>query len=791
MLEIKNVSKVFNKRKKNQINAIDHTTLSFESAGLTALLGASGSGKTTLLNVIGGLDKASGGEITVEDEKITRRRSGKVDNIRNKSIGYIFQNFKLIEDKSVYENVAIVLKMLGIKSQREIRERVEYVLDKVGMLRYKKRPASALSGGQRQRVAIARALVKDPSIILADEPTGNLDSKNTIEVMNIIKEISKERLVILVTHERPLAQYYSSRIIEIADGKVVSDYINEGEREYYHADVNDIYLGDFAKKETYPGVNIYKNGEEEIKLDIVIKNGNIYIRNSTFQKVEVVDQNSSIEIIEGKYQPLNNSSERVVDFKIKPLKKSKLKYSSIFRFGEIFSSGIKKIFAYTILKKLSLLGYALAAGFVVLSVAGLMPFFMQEDVDFMEKDRQYLTTDKQVSLSEAEEIKGTEGVIMAFPGDSMVRLNINNSDFYEFESASIMEVPKISISTMDEVTEEEIIYGRMPENSKEVVIDSMLAESLLRTGTNSLKNININSENDFVGKAIYPGNYSDFEYTIVGISNKNEPSAYFASEELLDVINYTTAAEKKVPVHDYNYVKDMITITKGEAPEKGETLTTDKSVDIGKELRDETTGKKLKVSGYYESDSVAGQIVNAADMEESVYKNVTGFTAKTDDKDLVLASIKGFTDGYENSKDEYRTSKFENLKMILIFTSVALVISFVEIFLILRASFISRVKEVGTLRAIGVKKSDIYKMFYGEIMAITLFASIPGVLFMGYIVEGISNMPYMDNFFIVNPFTILISIGALFIFNMIIGLLPVYNTIRKTPTQILARNDVN
>ena len=118
-----------------------------------------------------------------------------------------------------------MIKMLGIKDKEEIKKRVDYCLDKVGMYRYRNRLASMLSGGERQRVGIARAIVKNPNIIIADEPTGNLDSKNTLEIMNIIKSISKEKLVILVTHEKELANFYADRIINISDGKVISDKI--------------------------------------------------------------------------------------------------------------------------------------------------------------------------------------------------------------------------------------------------------------------------------------------------------------------------------------------------------------------------------------------------------------------------------------------------------------------------------------------------------------------------------------------------------------------------------------
>lgn len=219
MIKLENVNKYFNKRKKNEIHVINDTSLEFESTGLVALLGASGSGKTTLLDSIGGLDKVNSGNIYVNGEKITKRLSHTVDRIRNLNIGYIFQDYKLIDNLTVYENVAMALRMVGVKDEEEEEKRVKYVLESVKMYRYRNRPAKMLSGGERQRVAIARAIVKNPNIVIADEPTGNLDSKNTLEIMNIIKAISKTKLVILVTHEVEIAKFYASRIIEIKDRK--------------------------------------------------------------------------------------------------------------------------------------------------------------------------------------------------------------------------------------------------------------------------------------------------------------------------------------------------------------------------------------------------------------------------------------------------------------------------------------------------------------------------------------------------------------------------------------------
>ena len=168
MVTLQNVDKYFYRRKSNQIHVINNTSLELGDTGLTALLGPSGCGKTTLLNVIGGLDKADKGKIFINGQRITGRTAGAVDRIRNLNIGYIFQNYNLSNTMTVFDNVAMVLKMVGIKDEKEIREKVEYALELVGMYRYRKRYADMLSGGERQRVGIARAIVKNPAIIIAD-----------------------------------------------------------------------------------------------------------------------------------------------------------------------------------------------------------------------------------------------------------------------------------------------------------------------------------------------------------------------------------------------------------------------------------------------------------------------------------------------------------------------------------------------------------------------------------------------------------------------------------------------
>lgn len=332
MIRIEKLNKYYNRHKKNQIHVINDTSLELPDKGLVALLGPSGCGKTTLLNAIGGLDKVNNGKIFIDDKKITTFNTYKKDKLRNLKIGYIFQDYKLIDNKSVYDNVAMVLRMIGIKDKSEVKKRVEYILERVGIYRYRYRPCGMLSGGERQRVGIARALVKNPDIILADEPTGNLDSKNTIEIMNIIKSISKDKLVILVTHEVELAKFYATRIIEVVDGKVEKDYQNKNKDNLDYRIDNKFYLKDFKyheeNKDNNINIDMYSDTKEKLNLVIIFKNGNLYIKNKDNDKIEVIDSSSNIELINDNYKQLDKSIYEKYSFDFDKIinKNIKLKY---------------------------------------------------------------------------------------------------------------------------------------------------------------------------------------------------------------------------------------------------------------------------------------------------------------------------------------------------------------------------------------------------------------------------------------------------------------------------------
>lgn len=220
MLELNNVTKVYAAKGGASVRALDGVSVRFGEKGLVFLLGKSGSGKSTLLNVAGGLDRPTEGEIIVGDKRSSDFTPSDFDSYRNTYVGFVFQEYNLLDEFSVRENISLALELQG---KAQARQDVDRILEEVDLSGYGSRRPNTLSGGQKQRVAIARALVKDPRIIMADEPTGALDSETGRQVFEMLKKLSRERLVIVVSHDREFAECYGDRIIELADGKIISD----------------------------------------------------------------------------------------------------------------------------------------------------------------------------------------------------------------------------------------------------------------------------------------------------------------------------------------------------------------------------------------------------------------------------------------------------------------------------------------------------------------------------------------------------------------------------------------
>ena len=218
MIEIRGISKTYRAKKGGECRALKNVSAKFGDTGMYFILGKSGSGKSTLLNVLGGLDKVDSGEIIYNGKSFSEFKQSDFENYRNREVGFIFQEYNLIEDFDVYANISIALELQPERDKTKDKEAIEHALQRVELTGYGKRRVGELSGGQKQRVAIARAIVKNSSVILADEPTGNLDSETGEDVFNLLKSISKEKLVIVVSHDRENAEEFGDGILYIKDG---------------------------------------------------------------------------------------------------------------------------------------------------------------------------------------------------------------------------------------------------------------------------------------------------------------------------------------------------------------------------------------------------------------------------------------------------------------------------------------------------------------------------------------------------------------------------------------------
>lgn len=819
MIRLEGINKYFNRYKKNQIHVINNTTLTLEGAGLVALLGPSGCGKTTLLNVIGGLDTVNGGQIYLDDERITKRATFKKDAIRNLKVGYIFQNYNLIDNMTVFDNIALVLKMQGMKDEKEIKDKVHYALEMVGMYRYRNRFADMLSGGERQRVGIARAIVKNPQIIIADEPTGNLDSKNTLDVMNIIKTIAEKKLVILVTHEERLANFYASRIIRLEDGKIISDEINEHGNDLDYRIDNDIYLKDLPNhkviEENGYKLNIYDAGDSNITLNIVIKNGNIYLQTDDYlSRLEIVDENSTVDLIDAHYEGIGQDEYLKQGFDMSKLEPNKPpKHSSILNSFSMIKAGFTKVMNYSILKKLLLFGFCISAMFIVYGVSSIAGALNVPDERFITANKDYLIIkDKTLDVDEYLQLESNPDVQYLIPGNGQANFKINYTDFLQTSISN----DSISGSLTDSaaLTEKDIKAGSLPTTPYEIVLDELVLKKALKNG--SAKEAGFFKASEFIGREIKMHNLPNFK--IVGITDKHAPNIYMDRAQFINVLSQTTEQEDggAMPGDEHTGGNDIVSTaiaeSKGEIswksgkwPENPYEVSVNynkrEAYPLNKEIPTKINGVKLKTVGYftdpYDRDI---KVVSPETMKYNVIKKASdiivmpkGGTAAEKKANLSNLKDQGYNiySLYDKSRADYDRQNKDNVKTAVIMGCVILIISLIEIYLIIRASFLSRIKEIGVYRAIGVKRLDIYRMFLGEIFAITSMAAIPGFAFMTYIVIQLTKIQQLEGTLYMSPIVGLIALGIIYAGNIIFGLMPVWSVLRKTPAAILSRTDVD
>lgn len=811
MISLRNLHKYYNKGKSNEIHVINDTSIDFPETGLVALTGPSGCGKTTLLNVIGGLDSFHSGEIIFDNQTLKKYKPLEWDMLRNERVGYIFQNYNLVLSKTVYENIELALNMAGLYDKELVEERINYVLESVGMYNYRKRNVKALSGGQQQRVAIARALAKDPEVVLADEPTGNLDANNTFEVMSIIKKISETRLVILVTHERGLVDFYADRIIELSDGKIIRDYENAGGSSFDHVDDRNIYLKDLKSDETYleSGIEYYYDHEkdESLNVKLVEFKGNLYVKVLSKRKIKYLDESSEVRLINDSYRKKEVSDIQDYQFDLAqftPIEKPENRRSFL-KWKDTFKAGFKRVFARRkFVSKLLLLGYFIVSALIVFQLASFGYLTNVDDKDFLQTPKDMLTLGPKINLSSdnLEDLLNEVDGIEFSPYLEPTYATVSFYDYYQGRANEEINVYPVKQSYYEDAL---VLHGRMPENSYEVVIDEWLVEEILKS--KSFLDLQVFEPEDLIGSTLSSNrSYYGMQFEIVGIVQTESPIIILQDQAIFSLYqNYYFDG-----VTAYGSVVDRIIITEGRGIlADDEVLIMEGMGNIGDTIELWGVGFKEVVGFYKAIDSDFGYresffivsnnafedaIINT--IEQTFYNyNYSGILFYADDHEQ---AIKDFADldyelynSYEAAKASFAEEQAAANANRIAQITVIVVGIIVYIFFMMRSSMLNRIKEIGVYRAIGATKRDIYKIFFSEIIALTSIASLTSYLLMSYVVNAIQQQTqdFINMFYF--PFYLFIGgIVGIYLLNIVFGMLPIFTLLTKTPAEITAKYDI-
>ena len=523
MLETKNLKKVYKTKKGVSVNALNGVSIKFPEKGLVFLLGKSGSGKSTLLNLLGGLDKYDEGEIIIKGVSSKDFNQSHFDSYRNTYVGFIFQEYNVLEEFTVGANIALAIELQGRKASDE---EINSILTKVDLEGYGDRKPNELSGGQKQRVAIARALVKNPQIIMADEPTGALDSKTGKQVLDTLKKLSEEKLVIVVSHDREFAETYGDRIIELADGNIIEDMEKSVKIVAKQRKINEDNL-QFNDTTVVVKKGYHLTEDDRIKINEYIDRVNSNLN------IKVANENQGGST--GEFVKTDESKIKYQDREFK-LIKSKLPLKNAFKIG---ASSLKhKKIRLTITILLSFVAFTL---FALADTFGNYNHIKTCTKSIVDSKIKYATVSKSIKvgdgtysywneygnyLSKGDLKKINKETGLNFTGvitpneeltlgniDTNIKLTKNDS--YCAYANSVSGFTTLDNNKLKEYNYK-MIAGKLPEGkNNDIALSEYVFETFKKAGyVNGNKTIKINDYNDLVGKEIAIGKS---KYKVVGI----------------------------------------------------------------------------------------------------------------------------------------------------------------------------------------------------------------------------------------------------------------------------------
>lgn len=807
MIAVKNLEKYFNKGKRNELHVLDGINVEFENRGLVCILGESGSGKTTLLNTIGGLDTFASGNIDIDGNVFKKYSAKGIEKVRNDTFGYIFQNYYLLQDYTVLYNVKLALNTYDI-TEEEKEERALYVLEKLDMVKYKKKLVSQLSGGQQQRVSIARALVKSPKIILADEPTGNLDEENTLRTMSILKSIAKECLVILVSHEKRIANFFADRIIEIADGKIVNDYRNKNSDSYQRMDDGNIYLKDLEcttlEKE---GVQIQlyqdeKSCQEKINLNFAWKNGKLYIQNLEDYDVLLAGTEVGCEMLDTHKPNVEMTNVEEFDFSLPRLKEhtvAKLSRKEIWKLAleNIRLMGKKQAFIIGIL--------LVTAVMLTITLANFTNNFFINEREVITEDSHYITVDASSIYEDMEDeyteefanfcedyaFAGKHGAIYKSNGGS---LSLRYDGFVQLQSAGL-EFKEFSYVSLEHVEEKDILFGRLPKTKDEIVVDKWLIDKTF--DTNSPFHHLIQDTESFINQELISAVSGDI-FKIVGISDKGQPSIYMDKYKAIGLskTGYRIAnieqLQAEYPRKYENQSLGSCEVMVTESAMRGYERRKTKTIKL-------ENGREYKIVGAFPDAFGVDYVLSDEDCQE-IYRDyilkTKGYQIYTEEPEKMIKQVKADIKDY----DEYFTASVfskskmqikqhekaneENISSRNLFAVAAVFVSVFMIYFMIKSNVSSRTEELTVYRLLGIEKGSIIKSYLLEMFLVTSYTVLPAVLITSGIIKFVSSIPSLELQLIFPWWAAVALILAMYLINLIISVIPVNSTLSKPPAAL-------
>lgn len=774
MLELKNIKKSYKTGDFVQ-HALKGVDLSFRKNEFVAILGPSGSGKTTLLNIIGGLDRYDSGDLIINNKSTKKFKDKNWDSYRNNCIGFIFQSYNLISHISVLKNVEMSITLSGYSKSRRKNMALK-ALDKVGLKDHVHKRPNQLSGGQMQRVAIARALVNNPDIILADEPTGALDTKTSKQIMELIKEVASDKLVIMVTHNPDLAKEYANRIIEFKDGEVINDSnplkeTDKGSESISIKKTKMSYLSaiglSFNNLRTKKGrtlLTAFASSIGIIGISLILSLSNGFqkqidkFERDTSDAMPVVVSSTKVSS-ETITNSLNSMSEKAEykdsDQLVIAEKEEKSKYNNL---NDDFINYLKSMNQ----DYLSSLNVQYLANLNLIQTDGSSYY----SLDSLEKE----TVMSKINPSFKKTI---------IPYKNFENSEISNilTEYYDLVAGKMpTEKDEVIVEIKGDNTINETLVKALNVTEDDKKVDSLLNKTIKLVLNNDYY---VNYGNNYIPKVVDEelyNNDNNLVLKVVGVIKVREDKTNLVTPS--NGIYYINALQQYVL--DVNNESDIVK----KQNEIDYNVMTGEKFDLSTEEGMKSKEQILGYLGAKTSPSVIYLYPKDFDNKDNITKYLDEYNKGKSDNDkieyldqadLITSMSSGIMDGIT--------------AVLIAFSSISLIVSSIMIGIITYISVLERTKEIGILRSLGARKKDIRRVFNAETFIIGLTSGLLGILISRLLLIPINillkNLTDLDNVAVMDIWYSIILVAISITLTLIGGFIPSNIASKKDPVEAL------